>query len=191
VSTLWLLRHAQVDCAPGQCYGASDVPALAEATRDAAVRAARVLPADVPLRSSPLQRCTDLAQALRPAHALITDARLAEMNFGGWEGGPWSAIARHEFDAWTADFGDGRAGGHGESTRQFMARVGTAFEEWRAAGEDAIWVTHAGVMRAVLLWRAGTRHVVRADQWPSQQIGFGEVLRIDLQAPSNPSAQLA
>lgn len=179
MSTLWLLRHAQVDCAAGLCYGASDVPALAEATREAAARAAAALPVQLPLVSSPLRRCADLAQSLRPGEAIATDARLAEMDFGAWEGQAWAAIERSAFEAWTADFGDHRAGGHGESTRQFMARVGAAFEDWRASGQDALWVTHAGVMRAVLLWQGGTRAIERADQWPAHPIAFGELLRVE------------
>ena len=78
---LWLVRHAEVVAAEGLCYGASDLPADAAATRDAAQALARQLPQGLPMHVSPLQRCELLAQslkALRPDLMLKTDARLRE-----------------------------------------------------------------------------------------------------------------
>ena len=57
-----------------------------------------------------------------------------------------------------------------------MARVGDAYDSWRASGQDAVWVTHAGVMRAVLLLHEGVRKVERADRWPTRTIGLGELM---------------
>ncbi|WP_077002668.1 histidine phosphatase family protein [Variovorax sp. KK3] len=172
-----LVRHAQTTAATGACYGRSDVDVTPEATQAIAERIAPALPAGIALVCSPLRRCAGLADAivaLRPELSLRVDPRIAEMDFGDWEGHAWSAIARAEFDAWTRDFADARAGGTGESTRAFMQRVGEAYDEWQAAGHDALWVTHAGVIRAVWALREGMRCVERADQWPSRPIGFGE-----------------
>lgn len=173
---LWLVRHARTEAAAGLCYGVTDVAVAPEATQAVARAVAARLPEGVALVHSPLRRCAELAQAiamLRPGSALRADARIAEMDFGAWEGRPWSSIARAEFDAWTADFGRGCAGGHGESTGRFMARVGAAFDDWRAAGEDAAWITHAGVMRAVRLLHGGVRRVDHAAQWPVAPIDYG------------------
>ena len=173
---LWLVRHAQTDAAPGLCYGATDVCAPAEATLAVAEAVVPRLPAGVALAHSPLRRCAELAQAigmLRPDLALRAEPRLAEMDFGAWEGRPWSAIARAEFDAWTGNFAEGVPGGHGESTARFMQRTGAAFDEWRASGQDAVWITHAGVMRAVQLLQRGVRRVDDVAQWPSEPIDYG------------------
>ena len=188
---LWLLRHAPTDAPPGLCYGASDLGVPPEATQAVARRVAPALGAVVVVRHSPLRRCADLAQAigaLRPALEVRADARLAEMDFGGWEGRAWSSIDRAELDAWTRDFADARAGGCGESTRVFMRRVGDALDAWRRSGRDALWVTHAGVMRAAQLLQRGVRCVERADQWPADPIGFGEciVLGPKPQPPARP-----
>jgi len=105
---LWLVRHAQPLVAPGVCYGASDVAADAEATRACAAQLAQTLPQGIRLITSPLQRCERLAkeiQGLRPDLMLKPDARLAEMDFGCWEGVRWDAIPPAAFDAWMADFG--------------------------------------------------------------------------------------
>ena len=174
--TLWLLRHALVLAEPGLCYGATDLPADAQATWAAAQRIAPLLPPGIALLSSPLRRCTALADAIAAQRRDLVvqhDARLAEMDFGGWEGRPWSAIARAEFDAWSGDFADAPAGLRGESVRAFMRRVAAAHGDWLAGGGDALWVTHAGVLRAVQLLNQGVPCPERADQWPSEAAPFG------------------
>ena len=178
MSRLWLLRHAPVEAPAGLCYGRTDLSCTTEATHEVAAQIAPLLPADIVIHTSPLQRCTTLTWAIaaqRPALLpAALDPRLAEMDFGAWEGQPWDRIARADFDAWTADFADARAGIHGESTRLFMARVGEAWDAWRASGRDALWVTHAGVIRAVMLLEQGVRCPASASDWPRQPIGFGE-----------------
>ena len=173
---LWLLRHAPVIAEPGLCYGATDLEAEAEATLTAAQRIAPLLPAGIALRSSPLRRCAALAgaiAALRPDLTMQPDARLAEMSFGAWEGRPWSAIAREEFEAWTGNFADGIAGASGESVRAFMRRTAEAHDEWLAGEGDALWVTHAGVLRAVTLLQRGVRCPEAAADWPVGDLAFG------------------
>jgi len=179
--TLWLVRHAEVQAPPGLCYGRSDLPASAEATAQAARALAAELPLGLALHASPLQRCEQLAQALqglRPDLTLKTDARLREMDFGRWEGVPWAGIPRAGIDAWLADFADARPAGDGESVRELMARVAAAWDAHRARGTPAAWITHAGVMRAVLLLARGVRLPVRAADWPADALPFGHALRV-------------
>ncbi|MET3494907.1 histidine phosphatase family protein [Variovorax boronicumulans] len=173
---LWLLRHAPVMAEPGLCYGATDLEAHTDATLAAAQRIAPLLPAGIALRSSPLRRCTALADAiaaLRPDLAVQHDARIAEMDFGAWEGRPWSAIAREDFDAWTGNFSEALAGTRGESVRAFMQRAADARDEWLAGEGDALWVTHAGVLRAVTLLQRGIRCPATAAEWPAGELAFG------------------
>ncbi|MDP9601305.1 UNVERIFIED_ORG: alpha-ribazole phosphatase [Variovorax paradoxus] len=182
MSTLWLQRHAPVVAEPGLCYGATDLEAHADATLAAAERIAPLLPVGIVLCSSPLKRCTALAEAivaLRPDLTVQRDARLAEMDFGAWEGRPWAGIPREDFDAWTADFADLRAGVHGESVRAFMSRIAQAHDEWLARGRDTLWVTHAGVLRAVTLLRRGIRCPASAGDWPAGEMPFGGWLVFD------------
>lgn len=174
--TLWLQRHAPVVAEPGLCYGATNLQAHAQGTRDAAQRIAPLLPAGLVLLSSPLRRCAELADAivaLRPDLQVRHDARLAEMDFGAWEGRPWADIPREDFEAWTANFADAPAGAHGESVRGFMQRVAAAHDEWQAGEGDALWVTHAGVLRAVTLLQRGMRCVQTAADWPVGELAFG------------------
>jgi alpha-ribazole phosphatase len=181
---LWLLRHAPVNAPTGLCYGATDLAAQTEPTQAAAAIVAPLLTPDVDLHCSPLQRCSALAGAiavLRPELPPFQfDPRIAEMDFGEWEGRPWSAIDRADLDAWTMDFADARAGIHGESTRLFMQRVGAAWDAWRASGSDALWVTHAGVIRAVWLLHTGMRCPTTANHWPTRAIVFGELTSVEV-----------
>lgn len=182
MSTLWLLRHAPVEAATGLCYGATDLSCITGQTGVVAAAVAPLLPAGIAVRTSPLQRCATLAAALALERPDLpppsVDARLAEMDFGAWEGRPWDAIARSDFDAWLSDFAQARAGVHGESTQLFMARVGAAWDDWRACGRDALWVTHAGVIRAVLLLQRGVRCPGSATEWPREPIAFGAWLKV-------------
>ena len=172
---LWLARHAQPLIASGVCYGATDVAADEEATRHAARALARVVPGGLAVLSSPLQRCERLAHFLCELRADLscqTDARLVEMNFGCWEGQCWDAIPQAAYDGWTADFGQHRFGGQ-ESVSELMRRVASVWDETHRAGTDALWITHAGVIRAATLIAQGVRELEHAAQWPREAPAFG------------------
>lgn len=197
---LMLLRHAPVrGLAPGVCYGALDLPADEPATTAAARAIAPQLPASAPVWTSSRQRTRVLGAAiarlrpdLRPPQA---DPRLDEMDFGAWEGQAWSALPARAFDAWMADFAHHRVGG-GESVAQLLARVAQALVAL-AAGRcpdpgpglqaaddpavDALWITHAGVIRAVHhLLAAGARLPAVASDWPAMPLAFGAACTVEL-----------
>ncbi|MDE2617366.1 MAG: histidine phosphatase family protein [Burkholderiales bacterium] len=184
---LWLVRHAQPLIAPGVCYGATDVPADARLTQATAAGLAPLLPAGLTVWTSPLQRCHALAQGLltlRPDLQLRSDARLAEMDFGCWEGRRWDDIPRSAYDDWTSHFGAARFGGR-ESVNELLQRVAAARAELQALGQEAVWVTHAGVLRAMGLLEQGHTTLAQAPQWPQDVAGWGEWQVTTLQAPSS------
>jgi alpha-ribazole phosphatase len=189
---LWLVRHAATQAPPGLCYGALDLDADPQATRTAARLLLDQLPRKAALWCSPQRRCRQMAEALArgglasPCH---WDARLAEMNFGAWEGRTWDDLGEAAITDWTADFAHHRPGG-GESVSAFMARVAQAFDEARdhlaasgGAMQDLVWVTHAGVIRAAGLLAAGHRTVRRADQWPREAAPLGGCTCLTLPGP--------
>ena len=185
---LWLLRHAPVIAPAGTCYGATDYAAEVAATQIAAANAASLLPRlekGIALYSSPLQRCTALATELlqlRPdLEPLHIDARLAEMDFGVWEGSKWDAIPRSAFDAWMADFAHHRFGGR-ESTQGFINRVATFVQQLQAQGiTQAVCVCHAGTIRALHYLAAhGLRPIAAAAEWPALTIELGSCCEVDL-----------
>jgi alpha-ribazole phosphatase len=200
-SRLWLARHGRPLISSGVCYGALDVAADAEHTRQAAEALHAALPNNIALAAhSPLLRCSQLAQALselrQPRWPVPrADRRLREMDFGRWEGHPWDAIARTEIDAWTDDFGTFAPGG-GESLQAMLVRVGDALAEARqhAAEEghgDILWITHAGVIRCVqwlLMEQPGAgnnRRAPLAHEWtmPAPEFGMWSCVPLDPPGP--------
>ncbi|WP_396268405.1 histidine phosphatase family protein [Ideonella sp.] len=181
---LWLLRHAQVTLESGLCYGSTDVPADPALNQQAAGSAAALLPRGVPVRVSGLGRAQQLARELcrlRPdLQPPAIDSRLNEMNFGRWELQRWDAIPRADFEAWMTDFAHHRFGG-GESTQEVLDRVTDALVEQQALGlPDAVWVTHAGVIRAVRYLSEHGRCTIReAAQWPREAPAPGGVEVLD------------
>lgn len=105
------------------------------------------------------------------------DARLKEMDFGQWEGVPWSQVPRAALDHWLADFGDHRFGG-AESANEVLARVAPAWADAQQAtqrtGLDTLWLTHAGVIRAVSLLAQGVQRITSANQWPMDAPAYGQ-----------------
>lgn len=181
---LWLLRHARVTLEAGLCYGASDVPADPDLTRQAAESAATLLPQGLPVRVSGLGRAQQLARALQQLRpdlgAATTDPRLNEMDFGQWELQRWDAIPRVAFDTWMADFAHHRFGG-AESTQQIIDRVADAMDELREQSvAEAVWVTHAGVIRAAqFVVTHGRGPIVDASQWPREAPEPGGWMALD------------
>jgi alpha-ribazole phosphatase len=192
---LYLVRHPKPLVAAGVCYGASDVVCSHEALESAAHHLRGSLPKGLKMISSPLSRCEQLAQILcrlEPNFAYKTDKKLVEMYFGAWEMQTWDSIAQSELQAWTDDFANLRCGGSGESTAQFVQRVAERLFESLQSGEDQVWITHAGVIRAVQwlnekrcgkssadfiaqLDRAWLLSQLRAADWPKGEVAFGQV----------------
>jgi alpha-ribazole phosphatase len=111
-----------------------------------------LLPAAARVLSAPAKRCTLLAEHL--ASALGTkpaiDARLAELDFGRWEGIAWADIPRVQTDVWTRDVWN-NAPPEGEAYAALHARVGAAWESLLAAGmEPAVIVGCIGPLRSLI-----------------------------------------
>jgi alpha-ribazole phosphatase len=172
---IFLIRHPRPAVAPGVCYGASDVDLDGDA-RECAARLRQVLPAQLPVFSSPLRRCRRLAEALHEAPTY--DARLREMDFGAWELRSWSEIARVELDAWAAA-PLAYAPPGGESVGALQARVAAFLVERIGSGRrDFAVVTHAGVMRIV----AAQLQALDLQTWLGLRFGHGELVRFEVPA---------
>lgn len=147
--SLILLRHTRPPGGAGRCYGRTDLAPGPGFAREAAAIAA-ALPPVRSIATSPLVRARRLAEAIAAARDLpppAVDPRLAEIDFGSWEGRPWDAIPRAELDAWAADVEGARPHG-GESVAMLVARVAQALAHWRARPGPVLLVAHAGTARA-------------------------------------------
>lgn len=166
---LHLIRHPKPLIEPAICYGRHDRPA--DDVLSVAVSLLAELPSGLPIWTSPLLRCRELAERLHPQP--IIDDRLAEMHFGDWEGRRWDDIPRAELDAWAADVA-GYAPPGGESPRQLQRRA----LDFVASLEvpEAVIVTHAGVIRTLLAnWQG-----LPPERWTELNFAFGSCTVIDV-----------
>jgi len=166
---LHLVRHPKPAIAPGICYGRLDISAENVAAVAACLR--DELPPGLPVWSSPLRRCRDLATLLHLVP--LFDERLAEMNFGDWEGRPWDSIPRAEIDAWALDVA-GYAPPGGESPLLLQQRA-LAFVAGLAVPE-AVIVTHAGVIRTLLAHWQG----LPPGEWTQLEFAYGSRTTVEV-----------
>lgn len=170
---LYLIRHPAPRVAAGVCYGRSDLPLAA----DVALAAARILPQlpkMLPVYTSPLRRCRQLADALHPAPR--SDPRLQEMDFGAWEMTRWDRIQRAALDGWAAD-PLGYAPPAGESVACLQQRVEDFVSEARRAGlERAVLVTHAGVMKVLV----GQMQALPVKKWMALGFEYESVIEVTI-----------
>ena len=157
MTALLLLRHGPTQWNQAKrVQGRGDVP-LSDTGR------AEVMTWRVPVEfakfqwiTSPLKRAAETASLLGAAEPL-RDPRLAEMDWGEWEGKHLDALRQELGDlmrAWEAKGLDFRAPG-GESPRQVQQRLRPFLAERAALGTDTVAVAHKGVIRAVYALATG------------------------------------
>jgi len=172
---VFLIRHPRPLIEAGVCYGRLDVDC-----EDPQPVAARLrLPPATTIFSSPLRRARRLAEALAVAARaeVRLDARLAEIDFGDWEGRRWDDIDRQSIDDWAADVRNFTPPG-GESVADLQRRVIGFSAELTAtfAGPRVALITHAGVIRALLgHWRG-----LPVAEWTQLKFDFGSCTLIEI-----------
>ena len=168
--TLHLLRHGVAAGVDGRCVGRTDVP-LAPGAAEAFARVAAAWPHGRPARltASPLGRARDSAAPLADAWGLPveTDARLAELDFGAWDGRTWANIEETDgaaLGAWMANW-EVVAPPGGESFAGLRARADDWLASLAGVSGDVVAVAHAGFVRAVVVRVLGLdpRHAFRID----------------------------
>jgi alpha-ribazole phosphatase len=168
VAALIVWRHPRPKGAAGRCIGCTDLPV----DRRKAKRLAHRIRRHVRRERWPRVVVTSaLSRSLCVGHWLArwgfehrVDARLGELDFGGWEGRRWAEIEAAELAAWTDGFADHAPGG-GESVRQLMARCAAFFAD---RGDAPLCVVgHAGWINAARWVAAGASQPRSAAEWPT------------------------
>lgn len=164
---IWAWRHPKPHGVAGRCVGHTDVVVDRRKAKRLAHRvrqAARLHGLPKVVYTSPLQRCRTVGRILRTwgwRHHI--DARLAEMDFGAWDGKPWLDISRDQIDVWVADFVGYQPDG-GESLGQVLERA----QAWQATGPGPVVVIgHAGWMLARQWVNEHESPPSGAHQWPT------------------------
>lgn len=170
---IYLVRHTETVCEKGICYGQADV-ALQLPFEEQFEAIKKQLPPTAVFYSSPLQRCTVLADYLSGMN-YQTDARLMEMNFGDWEMKAWDAILPEEINPWMNDFVNIKVP-NGESFTELYQRVVAFMDDLfvKETNEPIVLVTHAGVIRSILCKISG---LPLKDAFQNK-VDFGQVIKI-------------
>ncbi len=170
---IYLVRHTETVCVKGICYGQADVE-LMEPYFKQFQEIKRQMPQEAIFYSSPLKRCTVLADFLSTSN-YTTDNRLMEMNFGNWELKSWDDIPSEEIDPWMKDFVNVNVP-NGESFVELHDRVLSFIEEKKEDASSLVIVAHAGVIRSFLCKQMN----LDLKNAFSNKVDFGQVIKINM-----------
>lgn len=171
---IYLVRHTETVCAKGICYGQANV-ALIQPYQEQFQEIKKQLPQEAFFYSSPLERCTILADFLSSSN-FATDKRLMEMDFGRWELKSWDEIPKEEMNPWMNDFVNVKVP-EGESFEIMNDRVLSFIDEKLTDdSKPIVIVTHAGVIRSFLCKQMN----LPLKEAFSNKVEFGQVIKINL-----------
>lgn len=175
--SIYLIRHTAPLIEKGTCYGQADIDVKDSFHAEAAIIRS-VLPGDISsIYSSPLQRCSKLAEHLFPGAAINWEHQLKEINCGEWELLKWDDIPADVIDPWMKDYVNVRIPG-GENYIDLYTRVIETFLRIASDPAPAVVVTHGGVIRSILAHITGTSLL---DSFGAFSLHYGCVIRISRQ----------
>jgi len=149
---LIFIRHTQIQIEQGVCYGQRLDPDVADNFETEATKVSRNLRKYnfEMIFSSPLQRCTKLAEFLF-GNGFVLDKRLKELDFGDWEGQKWDDFSFSEHALrWFKDWVNFPTP-NGESYNDLLFRVSEFIEMvGKSSLNEVAVVTHAGVIRSAI-----------------------------------------
>ncbi|AGY59266.1 histidine phosphatase family protein [Gloeobacter kilaueensis] len=163
---LYLIRHGETRLSEERRFCGSTDPPLSTTGVSNVEKLAHWLAAHQPLPdivfTSPLQRArrtAELLEPLWPAATVQVEPRVAETDFGAWEGWSGDQIQQEDparFARWMADPLSFQPPG-GESVAELLVRVESFLNELlaRPADKNVAIVCHGGVIRAFLLVALG------------------------------------
>lgn len=186
MADIYLIRHTTPLVSKGICYGQTDLDVTESFEEEAAVIGECLPAAFGAVYSSPLRRCSMLAERLFPGGPVLLRGELMEVHCGQWEMRKWDELPREEIDPWMADFVNIRIPG-GESYIDLHERVNRCWEEivgaadasgvaLDAAGDLPVAiVAHGGVIRSILAGLTGTPLI---DSFKAFSLHYGCVIRL-------------
>ncbi len=151
---IYLVRHTQPANVKGMCYGQANI-ALNEPYLDDFNKIALAISYEnAVVYSSPLDRCSKLANFLSTDNQPILDDRLKELNFGDWEKKLWNSLNQDEVNKWMNDFVN-IAPPHGETFNEMYVRINDFIKNVllnQQIESPIIIITHAGVIRCFVAY---------------------------------------
>ncbi len=149
---LTLIRHALTEWnVDGRFQGQTDVPLAEEGRRQAGLLAGYVrgLERDAVVYASPLARARETAEVAFPGREIRFDARLAELDFGEFEGATQLDNERHPQWPWWSEDPFARRAPGGESYSDLRDRA-VAWMDELGAEDHVVAVSHSGTIQMLL-----------------------------------------
>lgn len=150
----YIVRHTSVGVAPNVCYGQLDVPLSGDFDQEKTRVRSGVFKTPEIVLSSPLYRCSKLAEYLAHDQVVRYDDRLKELSFGSWEGKNWGDLDPKETETWMQDFVNNHPP-KGESFYDLYQRVESFWTDLLELNQDVLIVTHQGVIKSLLACLTG------------------------------------
>jgi alpha-ribazole phosphatase len=152
---IYLIRHTKPLIEKGICYGQTDLD-LYNTFEQEAEAIKKVLPKNISkVYSSPLQRCSRLANYLFDDRLIEHHHTIKEINCGDWEMIAYNDIPEELINPWMEDFVNVGIP-NGESYLDLYHRVVNQFNEWVNTTEPIAIVTHGGPIRSMLSYITNT-----------------------------------
>ncbi len=171
---IYLIRHTTPLVEKGICYGQSDLDVTETFAAEYKIIQSVLPDTILQVHSSPLKRCSLLAEKLFPAHTVNFNNDLKEINCGKWEMQSWDDIAQHEIDPWMNDFVNVQIP-QGESYIDLYKRVKITFDTIVATNTTCAIVAHGGVLRSILSYITNTALI---DSFNQFKIHYGCVVKV-------------
>lgn len=147
---IYLIRHGMTEANKHHLYcGSTDLPLSEAGIQD--LQQKHYFIKNVRFLTSGMKRTEQTLHILFGDVPYTRDARFREVDFGAFEMRSYEQLKDEEdYQAWLTGDNETNVPPGGESGAQMRRRVITAFDEVSAGGEDALIVTHGGVIAAIM-----------------------------------------
>jgi alpha-ribazole phosphatase len=175
--TIYLVRHTTPFNAKGLCYGFTDIDIDESFFAEAEIIKNKLPPNLKSIYSSPLKRCTKLANYVFDSNEILYENDLRELNFGNWENKLWNNIPHDESKYWMEDYVYQKPP-NGESYFELFTRATKLFAtHTNIHPQGFVWITHSGIIRSILSYITKTN---LQDSFNCFKIEYGDVIKIEL-----------
>ena len=151
--TILLIRHGKTVANEQHLYCGSTDLSLSDAGRAELQGRGVEAPEHCRYYSSGMKRANETLELLFPVVSYEKNIGLREVDFGSFEMKSYDALKEDpEYLAWITGDNMANTPPGGESGNAMTARVVAAFEAIAARQENAVIVTHGGVIAAIMAW---------------------------------------
>lgn len=171
---IYIIRHSPVMTDSSVCHGQYDFPIISEEMdKYTKIYKKNINFEEYQIISSPLRRCFEFSRCLSKNVNKVDD--LKEFFYGDWEGKEWADIEHDKLDHWMKNYV--KVGPpNGESLTNFYERIDKSLQEIIKKNKNTVIITHAGVMRAILLKSLN----IPLEDFFKIQIGYGALIELEI-----------